>query len=259
MVLTLTRAMLVALPFAALTTVSPVIAGPSQHFQQTKSFISQSRISQPSMVRGTTEFSSSKRIHRYKKVQYHVARRSRTAHRVVHAAPANPAVSPEMASLIGDRQITVASAPEAKSSTPRARRGALAARASVEPISTSSSSSLSGGGLIAEARRFLGTNPTGQAALWCAAFMNMILQRTGHETTGSNMARSFASYGRRVSGPRVGAIAVMSRGKRGGHVGVVTGIDAKGNPIVISGNYNRRVAEAAIPRGRIYAYVMPGE
>ncbi len=111
--------------------------------------------------------------------------------------------------------------------------------------------------VVSEARRYLGTNPTGRSALWCANFMNMVLQRSGHQTTGSNMARSFASYGRRVSGPQVGAIAVMSRGKRGGHVGVVSGIDADGNPIVISGNHNRRVAEATYSKSRIYAYVMP--
>ncbi len=86
--------------------------------------------------------------------------------------------------------------------------------------------------------------------------MNMVLHQTGYRGTGSDAARSFASYGRRVSGPQVGAIAVMAR-RGGGHVGIVSGIDAKGNPIVISGNYGHRVAEASISRGRIYAYVMP--
>lgn len=112
-------------------------------------------------------------------------------------------------------------------------------------------------GLVAEARRYLGTNPTGYSSLWCAHFMNMVLERSGYRGSGSGLARSFASYGTRVSGPQVGAIAVMSRGKQGGHVGVVSGIDQKGNPIIISGNHGRRVAEAAYPRGRIYAYVMP--
>jgi uncharacterized protein (TIGR02594 family) len=112
-------------------------------------------------------------------------------------------------------------------------------------------------GLVAQARRYIGTNPTGMGALWCARFMNMVLERSGHRGTGSNMASSFANYGRRISGPQVGAIAVMSRGKRGGHVGIVSGIDASGNPIIISGNYNRRVAEAKYSRNRIYAYVMP--
>jgi uncharacterized protein (TIGR02594 family) len=113
-----------------------------------------------------------------------------------------------------------------------------------------------GTGLIAEARRYIGTNPTGRSSLWCGHFMNMVLERSGHRNSGSNTARSFASYGRRVSGPQIGAIAVMSR-RGGGHVGVVSGIDANGNVIVISGNHNRRVAESIYPRSRIYAYVMP--
>ncbi len=91
--------------------------------------------------------------------------------------------------------------------------------------------------VVREARRWLGGNPTRRSRLWCAA-------------------RSFASYGHRVSGPQIGAIAVMVR-KGGGHVGVVSGVDASGNPIVISGNHGHRVAEAVYPSRRVYAYVMP--
>jgi uncharacterized protein (TIGR02594 family) len=110
--------------------------------------------------------------------------------------------------------------------------------------------------IVAEARRYIGGNPTGRGRLWCARFMNMVLQRSGLHGTGSDMARSFASYGQRLSGPQIGAIAVMGR-RGGGHVGVVSGIDASGNPIVVSGNHRHRVAESVYPRGRIYAYVMP--
>lgn len=137
----------------------------------------------------------------------------------------------------------------------RPYRTSRSAYAAVQPAAAMPG--FGGSGLVAQARRYIGTNPTGMAALWCARFMNMVLEKSGRRGTGSNMANSFANYGSRVSGPQVGAIAVMSRGKRGGHVGIVSGIDSKGNPIVISGNYNRRVAEAVIPRGRIYAYVMP--
>jgi len=134
-------------------------------------------------------------------------------------------------------------------------------QASYDP-NANTSASMSGGfgggsGLVSEARRYLGGNPTGRGSLWCARFMNMVLQKTGHQGTGSDMASSFAHYGTRVSGPQVGAIAVMSRGRRGGHVGIITGIDAHGNPIMISGNNGNRVREAPISRGRIYAYVMP--
>jgi uncharacterized protein (TIGR02594 family) len=119
------------------------------------------------------------------------------------------------------------------------------------------STSFGSSGVVAEARRYIGGNPTGRGSLWCARFMNMVLQHSGYRGTGSDMAKSFASYGQRVSGPQVGAIAVMGRGRGGGHVGIITGIDASGNPIMISGNNGNRVREAPISRGRIYAYVMP--
>jgi uncharacterized protein (TIGR02594 family) len=124
--------------------------------------------------------------------------------------------------------------------------------ASLEPSGGSASSSL-----ISEARRWIGTNPTGRSSLWCGHFMNFVLSRTGHRVHNSNLARSFAAYGRHVSGPQVGAIAVMSRGAQGGHVGIVTGVDRSGNPIVISGNVSKRVEEIPFPRSRILAYVMP--
>jgi uncharacterized protein (TIGR02594 family) len=133
-------------------------------------------------------------------------------------------------------------------------RAQVMAEASVSPAAGFGGSSSSN--VVAEARRYIGGNPTGRGRLWCARFMNMVLQHSGLHGTGSDMARSFAGYGQRVSGPQVGAIAVMGR-RGGGHVGVVSGIDASGNPIVVSGNHGHRVAESVYPRSRIYAYVMP--
>jgi uncharacterized protein (TIGR02594 family) len=142
-----------------------------------------------------------------------------------------------------------APAPQRQSRSSRRKAAASATRAET--------SSSWGSDVVAEARRWIGTNPTDRTSLWCARFMNFVLERTGHRGTGSDMARSFASYGHRVSGPQVGAIAVLTRGANGGHVGVVSGVDSGGNPIIISGNHNKRVAEAVYPRGRIIAYVMP--
>jgi uncharacterized protein (TIGR02594 family) len=114
-----------------------------------------------------------------------------------------------------------------------------------------------GSRIVAEARRWIGTNPTTRATLWCARFMNFVLERLGLPGTASDVAKSFASYGKRLEKPKVGAIAVMNRGKGGGHVGVVSGFDKDGDPIIISGNYSRRVAEAVYARSRIIAYVSP--
>ncbi len=106
--------------------------------------------------------------------------------------------------------------------------------------------------LVSEARSFMGTNPTGRSRQWCGAFMDMVLKKTGH-AGGGNLARAYARYGTRVSGPQGGAIAVMNH-----HVGVVSGVDPNGNPIIVSGNHNRTVAESVYPRSRITAYVLPG-
>jgi uncharacterized protein (TIGR02594 family) len=140
------------------------------------------------------------------------------------------------------------------------RAGGFAnANASYAPSAGSADMASVGAGsssVVAEARRYIGGNPTSRGRLWCARFMNMVLERSGHHGTGSDLASSFAHYGQRVSGPAIGAIAVMSR-RGGGHVGIVSGIDARGNPIVVSGNNGNRVRETSYPSGRIYAYVVP--
>jgi uncharacterized protein (TIGR02594 family) len=138
-----------------------------------------------------------------------------------------------------------------------ARDPRLGTEANASFISAQSHSNSAFGGftsdaLVSEARKYIGTNPTGRGSLWCGAFMDMVLKRTGH-AGGGNLAWGYARYGTRVSGPQVGAIAVMH-----GHVGVVSGIDANGNPIVVSGNHNHTVAESVYPRGRVAAYVIPG-
>jgi uncharacterized protein (TIGR02594 family) len=136
------------------------------------------------------------------------------------------------------------------------RRDRAAARARAQSHANSAFGGATGNVLVTEARKYIGTNPTGRGSLWCGAFMDLILKRTGH-AGGGNLAKAYASYGTRVSGPQVGAIAVMRRAG-GGHVGVVSGVDANGNPIIVSGNHNHTVAESVYPAGRITAYVLPG-
>jgi uncharacterized protein (TIGR02594 family) len=145
------------------------------------------------------------------------------------------------------------SAPAATRSTGPAARHAAAAVPT--PADAAAAAYASANRLIAEARRYLGTNPTGRATLWCGAFLDMVLRKTGHRG-GGNLALNYAHYGTRLPSPQVGAIVVLRR-TGGGHVGIVTGVDANGNPIVISGNHSRRVAEAVYPRSRVIAYVSP--
>lgn len=93
--------------------------------------------------------------------------------------------------------------------------------------------------------------------LWCADFMNFVLKRAGTSGTQSRAARSFLLYGKRLDGPRVGAIAVLYRKRNGGHVGIVRGTDGKGNPILISGNHGPTVTQSVYPKERVMGYIMP--
>ena len=108
--------------------------------------------------------------------------------------------------------------------------------------------------VVGAARSYVGAGAIfGRSNLWCARFVNFVLEKTGHHGTNSDLAFSFAHYGHEVVGPQVGAIAVMAR-RGGGHVGIVSGIDRSGNPILISGNNMGRVREATYPRSRILHY-----
>jgi len=187
--------------------------------------------------------------HRHLRAEY----RSSAAHTIVAAptgAYGGPGSMPEYGARGVESEATVAPARHSRVSRRRGEREHVAA----EPVSTFGS--FGGSSLVADARRYLGTNPTDRRTLWCGAFMDKVLRDTGHRG-GGNLATGYLHYGRRIGGPRVGAIAVMYR-RGGGHVGVVSGIDPNGNPIIVSGNHNNTVAESVYPRSRIAAYVEPG-
>jgi uncharacterized protein (TIGR02594 family) len=192
---------------------------------------------------------------------------ARPAHHFRHrtATVTQVAVQPsgadrDMRFSFGANQVTAATVAEggemSRRGRQRGRRDQASARALAQSHSNSAYGGATGNSLVSEARKYIGTNPTGRGSLWCGAFMDLILKRTGH-AGGGNLAKAYASYGTRVSGPQVGAIAVMGR-RGGGHVGVVSGVDPNGNPIIVSGNHNRTVGESVYPAGRITAYVLPG-
>lgn len=112
--------------------------------------------------------------------------------------------------------------------------------------------SFSASNLVAIAKRYLGTNPTGWASLWCGRFMAMIAPQAAKRIPNPNLAINWAKLPR-VS-PRVGAILITRR-NGGNHVGVVIGFDKRNNPITISGNHNRKVGIGTYHKSRIVAYV----
>jgi uncharacterized protein (TIGR02594 family) len=134
---------------------------------------------------------------------------------------------------------------------PKSRSDAAAAAAQVPGAAA----------LLLEALRWRGRTASQlglPTKLWCADFMNFVLRRSGGAGTKSRAARSFLDYGKRLDGPRVGAIAIMSRkGANNGHVGIVRGTDGKGNPIIISGNHGNSVRQSTYAKNRVLGYMMP--
>ena len=110
--------------------------------------------------------------------------------------------------------------------------------------------------IIQTAQRYLGVNPTGRRSLWCADFLNLVLKQNGLPGTQSRTARAFHTYGRPSTG-QVGDIAIMHRGRRGGHVGIVVGTCDKGVRI-LSGNFGRqKVGYGCYPRNKIKEFRAP--
>lgn len=74
---------------------------------------------------------------------------------------------------------------------------------------------------------------------WCAAYVNATLAQSGQKGTGSNMARSFETWGSEVKDPQRGDLAVFSRGDPSGpmgHVGFFDGYNEDGTIRVLGGN-----------------------
>lgn len=106
--------------------------------------------------------------------------------------------------------------------------------------------------LVERARSYIGTNPTGSRSLWCGKFMAIVAPGAAAKVRNPAWARAWASLPKTQA--QIGAIAVMGR-RGGGHVGIVSGFDRSGNPIIVSGNNRGAVREGAYPASRVIAYV----
>jgi uncharacterized protein (TIGR02594 family) len=85
-------------------------------------------------------------------------------------------------------------------------------------------------------------------SLWCADFMNMITH-SGTDRT----AKSYISRGSPANYGCINCVAITTR-RGGGHVGVVSGYDRRGNPILISGNHGRKVGVGTYAKYKVIAY-----
>lgn len=110
--------------------------------------------------------------------------------------------------------------------------------------------SIFGGSLAERAGRYVGTNPTGWARVWCGRFLRLIVPRDPGPAF--DAARNWARYGAPADGPVPGAIGVMPH-----HVGIVLGRCQDGSVLMRSGNHNRRVDDGCYAQRRFIAYRVP--
>lgn len=94
------------------------------------------------------------------------------------------------------------------------------------------------------------------AIAWCALFVNYCLVASGHAGNDSLWALDFANYGRKLSGPAVGAIACKRR-EGGGHVFIVRGRDSAGRLVGIGGNQSDMVCDDEFDAEAIVSYNWP--
>ncbi len=92
---------------------------------------------------------------------------------------------------------------------------------------------------------------------WCAAFAGACLARAGEKASGSLLARSYLDWGNVIEQPRLGAVAVLSRGEPwAGHVGFWLG-ETGTDLILLGGNQGDAVTVAAFPKARLLGYRWP--
>jgi uncharacterized protein (TIGR02594 family) len=93
---------------------------------------------------------------------------------------------------------------------------------------------------------------------WCGGAMAKWVSEAGHAYPKRfYRALTWADWGNAAPGPRLGAVAVLTR-KGGGHVGIVTAITANGSHVrLFGGNQNDAVNEAWFPASRVTAYRLP--
>lgn len=90
---------------------------------------------------------------------------------------------------------------------------------------------------------------------WCAAFINAILEREGYLGTNDNRARSFKTYGVKVSTPEVGDIVVFRS-----HVGIFVEYKQINDTLyigVLGGNQSNSVKVSYFPVKSILAIRRP--
>ncbi|MGE3624572.1 MAG: TIGR02594 family protein [Bdellovibrionales bacterium] len=97
---------------------------------------------------------------------------------------------------------------------------------------------------------------------WCALFVGACLRDVGIKAPASAAAKSYLNWGRELTFPHRGAIAVLDRknaaGKSiGGHVAFVAGRRSDGKLMLLGGNQSNKVCIVPVDPARVISYRWP--
>jgi hypothetical protein len=148
--------------------------------------------------------------------------------------------------LYGVRSIEVEMTKERRVYRPvRARRAA-----GIAEVSERAAADVAFGSAISRPARYIA------GRLICAINVNSALAERGIRGTGSAVAKAFLGWGR-ASAPVPGAVAVSSRGKRGGHVAIVSRVE-DGQVYVWNPSSRGRGWQEVAYRHRAISFRVPG-
>lgn len=94
---------------------------------------------------------------------------------------------------------------------------------------------------------------------WCSSFVNWCMEQSGIPGTDSAVARSWERWGKRLTEPKVGAVAVFWRETKAsglGHVGFYVEQSAT-QVSVLGGNQGNRISIDKYPQARLLGYRWP--
>lgn len=107
---------------------------------------------------------------------------------------------------------------------------------------------------------FTAGGPSPDQVPWCSSFVCACVELGGDRSPRSKWARSWLAWGAPIDSPRLGCIAVLSRGEPAsnqGHVGFVACI-RPGKIALVSGNTHDRVSIDWYPVDRVIGYRIAG-
>ena len=96
----------------------------------------------------------------------------------------------------------------------------------------------------------------GHETAWCSSFVNFVIEKAGYKGMSSSRSLDWLNWGKVISNPIYGAIAVKTR-FGGGHVGFVFTKKGKKGVVILGGNQKDELKKSIYINNNIFTYIIP--